>query len=951
MRKIVYSLCVGLCCLLAALPAQAFHIVGGELTYVCNGNNSYTFYLTVYRDCHSTTEFDTPAYLFVFRPDGTHIKLTLPYNGATTVLPPDDICLNTLPDVCVEQSIYTVTTTLTPIEGGYTVVYQRYSRNNTIVNILSPEETGSSYLTNIPDTDLAICNNTPTFNTTPPIVICANQQLVLDQSATDIDSDSLVYELCNPLVGGWADCPQPGHPDNCNPSSTPADPPPYASVNWGAGYSATSPLDGQMSIDSHTGVLTVFPTITGQYVAAICITEYRNGVAINSIRRDLQFNVTDCEAVQAAIDAPQIDAQGTYLLASCDDYTVNFINTSNGASSYNWILDGAVISTLASPSYTFPDTGQYHIQLIAYSDVQGCTDQCNILVNIYPMLTASFNAGTGCSNTPIAFSSTATTTYGTIESWAWDFGNGQISHVENPSFAFPNGGSFPVTLTVSNSVGCTVSITQSVNVLQSPLAIFEATPYCPNVPVQFTDISQNGPIVAWQWSFDANTTANIPNPAHTYTQTGGYTAAITVTAANGCTDDWSDTFSIYPAFTASASTSPTQICEGATTTLSANDDQTWYSYQWSPAELLDNNTIRTPIASPTATTTFTVTVSDPNGCAETAQTLVTVLPSPEIEVMPNTNLCIGDNITLTASLPNNITSTIWSSDDFSTTDAQPSISPMQTTTYTLSVTDTNGCSTSEATTISVIQQVSVNAGPDAQICIGDSLTLGGQISPPEATFIWLPSIGIATPTSAVTLAIPTTTTTYLLTAQNECFSDADTVIVTVHTLPDVSTNDNATINVGETIQLQGNGSGSGVWTNNQDLTVLTENTPTVQPLQTTTYYYTVTDVNNCSLSDSTTVIVTQFIDLVIPNAFSPNDDNINDLFRILQQRGISNIEQFAVYNRWGQKVYDGTLNNFKGWDGTFKSMPQTVGVYVYYITARDFFDHPLEYKGNLTLIR
>ena len=111
------------------------------------------------------------------------------------------ICVNTLPDICVEKAVYETVMILPPTAGGYTLSYQRYSRNETIDNIYGPAETGSTYFTTIPPSGLATCNTSPVFYEFPPTVICADYPLLINQGAFDADGDSLVYSLL--LAGRW----------------------------------------------------------------------------------------------------------------------------------------------------------------------------------------------------------------------------------------------------------------------------------------------------------------------------------------------------------------------------------------------------------------------------------------------------------------------------------------------------------------------------------------------------------------------------------------------------------------------------------------------------------------------------------------------------------------------------------------------------------------------------
>src|SRR6185503_15254508 len=96
-----------------------------------------------------------------------------------------------------------------PISGGYDIVYVRCCRNATIQNIYSPNGSGATYATHIPDPGIATCNSSPYFVDFPPIVICANAPINFDHKAIDPDGDQLVYSLCTPYDGADSISPQP----------------------------------------------------------------------------------------------------------------------------------------------------------------------------------------------------------------------------------------------------------------------------------------------------------------------------------------------------------------------------------------------------------------------------------------------------------------------------------------------------------------------------------------------------------------------------------------------------------------------------------------------------------------------------------------------------------------------------------------------------------------------
>ncbi|MGB0839653.1 MAG: PKD domain-containing protein, partial [Chitinophagales bacterium] len=642
---------------------QAFHIVGGEVTYECinEPNGTYRINLTIYRDCAGQgAPFDSIGYIFIYENGSNALTNTLEalHNPSQieNVNPPTDICLETLPDVCIEVYTYQEIVTNLTSSAGYTIVYQRYSRNVGILNLVSSGMVGSSYVATIPPTDLAVCNTSAVFNELPPTVICAGAPLYINQSATDEDGDSLVYELCSSLVGGTSFCVQPGSPVYCDPPNDPAPPPPYDIVPYAPGFSGENPVTSEpaLSINPVTGLLTGTPTQTGLFVVGICVREFRNGVEIGITNRDFQFTVADCSVISAAVQSDDISAAGEFLITNCDDFTVSFSNTSIGAVSYEWMFDDfpsgtANFSDLINPTHEYPDSGQYNVTLVANSNIDGCVDTAYIILNLYPTLQADFGFGTGCAMTPITFQDLSTSTYGEVVEWEWDMGDSTIITGEAmPEYSYAEGGTYNVTLSTTTSVGCTDQKVLAVTVDPVPIADFTTTLRCPGQPIDFVDASTEANVVSWSWDFgdpdNSNDNSDNPTPSYTYYLPGSYEVFFTVVSDDGCEATYTETIDIYPEFVASVSEN-TMMCFSDSVQLVATDEFDFFSYAWSSPETMDDPTSQTPMVSPATTTTYTVTVSDPNGCLDVADVTVTVLPLPIVEVGAPSTICFGDTHT------------------------------------------------------------------------------------------------------------------------------------------------------------------------------------------------------------------------------------------------------------------------------------------------------------------
>ena len=117
----------------------------------------------------------------------------------------------------------------------------------------------------------------------------------------------------------------------------------------------------------------------------------------------------------------------------------------------------------------------------------------------------------------------------------------------------------------------------------------------------------------------------------------------------------------------------------------------------------------------------------------------------------------------------------------------------------------------------------------------------------------------------------------------------------------------------------------------------------------------ITDANNCSNSDSITISSNCLNNIWIPNAFSPNNDGVNDVFMVRGNPQNTTIEKMLVYNRWGNKVFEANniLPNDKttGWNGTYKGADVQFEVYGYYVVAKFKNGEKQILKGNVTLVK
>ena len=525
---------------------RASHIIGGEIFYDCLGGNDYTITVKVYRDCNSGTPYDTDLPITVFNGTGTQIfdfLIPMPTPVLLDVVF-NNPCVSIPPGICVEEAVYSKTVTLPASANGYTLSYQKCCRTGGTQNLVNPGDQGITLTIDIPPAADAICNSSPRFNNYPPLLLCANQQLVFDHSATDPDGDVLVYELCTPYQGGGVNL----FPPNCGtcPSPIPALPPPYNPVNWSPGINQFNPFGpGAIAINPSTGLLTATPTIPGFFAVGVCVKEYRLGVLISTNVRDFIFQVLNCEVLLDAEITPQVDMPG--FESFCDGLTVTFDNASFNGTDYVWNFGVPGITTDASnlfePTYTFPSPGTYTVMLVVNPSGAPCTDTTYQSFTVFEEIVADFVPPPPQCILGNNFDFVGQGIYPTTgTTFLWEFGlttNPDSAFTEDVNnVVFTDYGMMPVTYTIFYDV-CVESYTDSVLVYAEPTIDFSISDElkCAPYSAEFEDLSFASTEIFYAWNFgDGTDLSDLPEPTHVYTTPGIYDVTLTIWTTSGCID-------------------------------------------------------------------------------------------------------------------------------------------------------------------------------------------------------------------------------------------------------------------------------------------------------------------------------------------------------------------------------------------------------------------------------
>jgi len=332
---------------------------------------------------------------------------------------------------------------------------------------------------------------------------------------------------------------------------------------------------------------------------------------------------------------------------------------------------------------------------------------------------------------------------------------------------------------------------------------------------------------------------------------------------------------------------------------------------------------------------------------------ITVLKPAKLTVTPNSSICENGNIQLNVT---GGTAFVWTP-GAGLNDPNipnPTATPAAPTMYYVSGRDPNNCLSKDSVKIDFLPKPIFIAPSGKSTCAGDPVTLDGGNGTTNH-YSWSPSAFLDNPSSAYPVANLNQTTVFnVLVSDPVCplYDSGFTVKVQVNPAPKVSASKTNDIDCASpTTVLTAAGAETYSWS--PALLVDHPDNPVVKasPAQTTSFIVQGRDANGCSSSDSVSVVVTKTGETTfsVPNAFTPNNDHINDCFGI-KSWGNVNLQQFSIYNRWGQKVFE-SKDPSACWDGTFQGEKQPAGGYVYIIRASSFCSENIMKKGTVLLIR
>lgn len=528
--------------------ARGSHAAGADITWKCLGGDSFMVLVTIYRDCNGCNiiELGGPCAYTLLR-----VK---PSCGTSRVYYLNVMSVTDVTKVCSKSCSRCDTSTCGFAYGIQKIVLGKVINLSTdtccdftlSVNIsarTSAITTGGSnrplFITSLLNKCVIPCNNSPFFQTPPTQIFCVGQCVQENLEALDEDGDSLVYSLTNPLQGLGNFVPWLGNYSYNKPL--------YFTGFPNQNLSFSPPLCRGFHFDSTTGLLQFKPTLSQITLVAYKVEEYRNGVKISEVMRDVQLTVMSCTPNAPPV-MTGIDSTQSFKTTACAGGTLCFklyASDSNATDTFIWSVDTLFPGAILTPDLptgsimTFcwtpqlSDTGKTHYVNISVSDdkcplpsfstkkfeIEVIADSI-VKVNVDSNFTTCYE----WKSIPLSASPTG-------GSWS---GPGVSSSYFNPALA--GVGIHSLFYRVSGG-NCFFSNVVRATVPPNPEAAFttSATLGVNPLSTNFLDTT-SGSIASWQWDFGDNSSSNIQNPSHNYTMSDSFDVQLVVTDTLGCRD-------------------------------------------------------------------------------------------------------------------------------------------------------------------------------------------------------------------------------------------------------------------------------------------------------------------------------------------------------------------------------------------------------------------------------
>ena len=580
---------------------------------------------------------------------------------------------------------------------------------------------------------------------------------------------------------------------------------------------------------------------------------------------------------------------------------------------------------------------------------------------------AGFKTDDNCVENPIHFTDTSTVVVGTINNWFWDFGDATTSIVQNPTKNYSTGGNKNVKLVVKTLEGCeSDTLPKLIHIYTKPVIDFTFTDsVCLGSATNFFGniISSTDPITDITWNIEGLVISNIQNPISTFLLPGSHTVLFTASSNGSATCTGAIQKDVFVVNKPTAWFKYNTICQSAAATFTdssyTSDGTTVNQWWWNVNGGITStqNTLTTIFAN-ALTDTVKLVVHNSKGCAsDTLKKSIVINPKPVTNFGYSTPVCYGlpvqfsDSSVVTGSVVNKwswvLNNAEWSTQQ-NTSRSFSFFNPK----VGLVATSALGCKSD-----TTFKTLFVNPLPDVTMNFKNSCKnapvnfTATDNSGTVTQWKWVFGDG-GTATTKDAQHTYTANGTYKVklfaTTASGCYSDSLQNAIIIYGTNAFAGYDTIAA-AGQPVQLHATGGLSYTWTPAIGLSDVTIADPVAIINTTQTYFLKAFTPEGCESYDDVTVKIYKGPDIYLPNAFTPNGDGLNDIFKGIPV-GIQQFNYLKIYNRWGQEIFS-TTDYRKGWDGLWQGQKQNSGVFVVIAKGVDFKGNIINKKATVMLIR
>jgi gliding motility-associated-like protein len=666
------------------------------------------------------------------------------------------------------------------------------------------------------------------------------------------------------------------------------------------------------------------------------------------------------------------------------------INTNLSSWSWNFNYPGGYTSNLPNPYHFYTVTDTTYTVMHSVEDAHGCRDTIFDTLFVNKGFTVDFAHESTCYGNPTLFNPMVLhSAADSITSVTWAFGDGENSTLINPEHIFPNDGLFYTQLIATNQFGCESMVIKPIQILQLPQPLFVAEPAGCLDSTYFIDssIPKSGSITSWHWFFGDGSDTLIsapgsPHIAHLYLLNGlTYQAKLIVTNSNGCSDSLEQ--AVVRNECLSASFSPiTNPCHGQemyfrdmTQTGSEAVNIVGWWWDFGDGQTAQYDTKRDSVSHTyqiTGSYTVALVITAIAGTltqTDTALYTVNVHETPQADYSTSAT-CAGKPVQFTdASIleQDNLIGWKWHfAEGDSSFEQHPLYNFNDTLTYDVQMIafSNYGCTDTIVKNIKINKLQNIHlALPSHHICSDmANVVLRDTSESSNIRYSWDFGDGESISNQSDTIShtyYPGNYEIILSTKAETGCENADTITLQVDALPYANYSfepDSASVLDAQVRFFdlsEGNGSSINTiqWLFGDGDDTLTAN-PTHIFSDTGHYkvYQVVTDYNGCSDTIQQTIRIYPELSFFMPSAFTPNQDNKNNIFMPKGSYFQNKTFSMQVFSKWGELIYESS-DPYEGWDGTYKGLESPVGVYIWVISLRDMFNDKEVYKGTVMLVR